>query len=191
MDSNIEKLRTWAKQVSAGQSVKDELFSVNSAEFFMLYDKCIEAAKWLSSRGVGGPKMRGEGNVRMNGFSLIASLSSIKIHPPATNAKKGVAETSRGAYAALNSSKQAKEVAAAVIQLQGEGATYVSDNAVSRHMGNIPAARVSARRAEIEEAGGIEINGVFHAIETGQKIKCPITGNTVQGWALRKPGELF
>lgn len=185
---NIATARAFSVAVAKGETPEvTEVTAVMPAEFWMLYDLFNKSIRWFNAKGIQA-KVRGEGNVRQSGFELIVGKQRFRVNPPGTK-PRGVTDTSREAYQALDKNKQASRVAAVVIKLH-EAHPLVSDNLVAREM-NIPSARVSARRNEIEAAGRIVIDGVEYNFHGYEKIKCPVTGNTVQGWALRKPNTLF
>ena len=185
---NITTARAFSVAVAKGETPEvTECTAVMPAEFWLLYDLFNKSIRWFNAKGIKA-WVRGDGNIREKGFELIVGKQRFKVNPPGTK-PRGVTNTSREAYQALDKNKQAAQVAAVVISLH-ETHPLVSDNLVAREM-NIPSARVSARRNEIFEAGRITIDGVEYRFHGYEKIKCPVTGNTVQGWALRKPNQLF
>lgn len=180
---NIATARKFSIDVAAGKNPEvTECTAVIIAEFWMLYDLFNKSIRWFNTKGIRAT-VRGEGNIRVNGFTLVAGKYRFKVNPPGAK-PKGVTDTSIAAYQALDKNKQAAQVAAAVIALHVTH-PLVTDNLVAREM-NIPAARVSARRNEISEAGKIFVDGSEYIFIGEQKTKCPITGNTVNGWMLRK-----
>lgn len=186
--SNIATARAFSLAVANGETpTVTECTAVAAAEFWYLYDVFNRSLRWFKSKGIEA-KFRGDGNIRQIGFTLIAGNHKFKVNPPGTKTR-GVTDTSREAYQALDKNKQAVQVAAVVIKLH-ETYPLVSDNLVAREMG-IPSARVSARRNEIFEAGRITIEGAEYHFHGYEKIKCTVTGKTVQGWALRKASTLF
>ncbi len=185
---NIAAARAFSVAVAKGETPEvTECTAGITAEFWMLYDLFNKSIRWFSAKGIHA-KMRGGDNIRKTGFELLVGEQRFKVNPPGTK-PRGVTDTSREAYQALDKNKQAAQVAAVVISLH-DTHQLVSDNLVAREM-NIPSARVSARRNEIEAAGRITIDGIEYKFHGYEKIKCPVTGNTVQGWALRKPNTLF
>jgi hypothetical protein len=186
---NIATARAFSVAVAKGETPEvTECTAVVPAEFWMLYDLFNKSIRWFNAKGIEA-KFRGDGNIRQIGFTLIAGKHRFKVNPPGAAKPKGVSDTSKAAYQALDKNKQANELAKVVIELHKEHA-LVSDNLVAPLV-NIPAGRVSARRNEIEKAGSITVDGVKYFFHGYEKIKCPVTGNTVQGWALRKPNTLF
>lgn len=186
--SNIDKLRAWTLSAANRSDIKSESCApASKSEFWMVYDKSVEACKFLASKGVTA-RMFSAGDVLKTGFKILCGEASFHVDPPPAPGKKGVTDTSRAAYAQLNHSDQAREVATVVISLMNT-TSFVSDNQVAGFM-QIPAARVSARRNEIEEAGAIMVNGFVYLFKQAEKkIKCPVTGNTVNGWALERSTE--
>lgn len=186
---NIATARAFSVAVAKGETpTVTECTAVVAAEFWHLYDVFNRSLPWFKSKGIQA-RFRGNGNIREAGFTLLAGKHSFKVNPPGTSKPKGVSGTSKAAYQALDKNRQANDVAAVVVALH---ATFplVSDNQVSEQM-KLPSARISARRNEIEKAGSITIDGVEYFFHGYEKIKCPVTGNTVQGWALRKANTLF
>lgn len=134
-------------------------------------------------------RVRGINDISRNGFTVHVAGHVFQVNPPGKAPKKGVSQTSRMAYKSIDKNTLVIKVAKAVIELHKEY-PLVSDNLVAPLV-DIPAGRVSARRNEIEAAGSITIDGVEYNFHGYEKIKCPVTGNTVQGWALRKANTLF
>lgn len=186
--SNIDKLRAWTLSAVNRSDIKSESCTpASKSEFWMVYDAVMAAAKFLKDRNIKAiiPE---SSNVLRTGISIQCGEASFHVAPPPAPGKKGVTDTSRAAYAQLNHSDQAREVATVVISLMNT-TSFVSDNQVAGFM-QIPAARVSARRNEIEEAGAIMVNGLIYQFKQAEKkIKCPVTGNTVNGWALERSTE--
>jgi len=104
---------------------------------------------------------------------------------------KGVADSSIEKYHELDTRGQVLKVAIAAASLtQKHG--FTTDSQVAEFVG-IPSARVSARRTEIERLQGVVIMGTPHYFETAGRVKCPVTGNSVNGWRVVAAGqaELF
>ena len=189
--SNTQVYRDWAAAIWKGEKpANTAVTAVVSAEFWVLYNKTSEYIRHFSTKGVPA-KMSGTGDIRKNGFQLRAGGQTFTINPPSAKpAPKGVQDTSRAAYASLDKGAQVETVAKAVIDLH-RAFPFVTDSLVADRTA-IPAGRVSARRNEIEAYGAVMVNSELHHFEqASQKIKCPITGKSVNGWALRRSATLF
>jgi len=105
--------------------------------------------------------------------------------------KKGVADSSIEKYHDIDTRNQTMKVAMAAASLTKEYG-YTTDSEVAEIVG-IPSARVSARRTEIERLQGVVVMGTPHYFETAGRVKCPVTGNSVNGWRVVAAGqaELF
>lgn len=186
---NIESFRNWYRNVMTGaQPGTTQVTSKDALEFWSLYEAAGKAMSGPASNGKHA-KLHGVGNIRENGFSIRSGEYTFTVLPEIKS--KGVAATSVAAYHAKDHSEQALLVAKTAIALHTEGIAWVSDRLLESKTG-LPAARISARRNEILDAGGVTINGEFYTFaQCDQKIKCPVTQSTVNGWALRKPNTLF
>lgn len=144
------------------------------------YQKDIRAGHGIDS------KLKGVGDISKNGFDVIVGQNRLSVLAPSTKPvykKKGVSDTSLAAYASLDKAIQAAKVAAVVVALQ-KSHPFVSDSLVAKETG-LPSARISARRAELETAGGVLVDGVMYRLEySAKKEPCPVTGNRVQMWRL-------
>ena len=190
--NNIYTFRSWCMHVLNGEAEPIEsVTAVDFKDLMAVYNAAGMAQPWFQRHGIKS-LIAGNGNILENGFSISANGRKFTVYPAKKSGKtqkKGVAQSSREAYATVNPD-QRTEVARAVIKLQ-EQHFFVSDSLVAKHT-NLPAARVSARRNEIERAGAIVIDGaLYNFIPSNERIKCPVTGSSVNGWALRKPATLF
>jgi hypothetical protein len=187
---NADTFRKFAVALSNGEKpANGQCKAVDVAELWDLNSRAMRAVEWVKGFGLTA-EVKGVGNIRENGFEFVCEKCTFKFNPPPAPGKRGVTQTSRIAYANLDAPKQAMEVAEAVLEIL-ETHGWVSDSLVEKKMG-IPAGRVSARRNEIEKQGAVTVNGaLYHFVKNPQKITCPVTGSTVNGWALRKPESLF
>lgn len=191
--NNLDTFRQWCQSVVKGETTPIEsVTAVDFQDLMAVYNAAGKAQPWFQRQGIKS-LISGNGNILENGFSISANGRKFTVYPAkkaGKPTKKGVAQSSRDAYAKVPPT-QRLEVARAVIALHGQY-EFVSDNLVSREVKHIPSNRVSARRNEIEEKGWIEVDGVLYVFTTSYKhIKCPVTGSSVNGWALRKPATLF
>jgi hypothetical protein len=187
---NIDTFRRFVAALAKGEKpANGQCKAVDVPEFWQLNAAAEKSVAWFKSGGISA-HLYANGNIRENGFEFVCEKCTFKFNPPPAPGKRGVTQTSRIAYANLDAPKQAMEVAEAVLKLL-ESHGWVSDSLVEKKMG-IPAGRVSARRNEIEKQGAVTVNGtLYHFVKNPQKITCPVTGSTVNGWALRKPESLF
>ena len=121
-----------------------------------------------------------------NGHTLKIAYTAAKTTRP-----QRVTATSREAYAALDLGPKCEAVARVAIRLG-----VCTDNEISRELGMVPSL-VSARRNDIEKAGGIVVDGQRYAPRMeGAKIDF-VTGRRANTWALTAEvaramqGELF
>jgi len=101
--------------------------------------------------------------------------------------KKGVAASSIEMYHSLDTRVQVTQVAITAASLTKKHG-FTTDNQVAQFVG-IPAARVSARRTEIEKLQGVILASVPHYFETAGRVVCPVTGNSVNGWRVVAAGQ--
>jgi hypothetical protein len=98
--------------------------------------------------------------------------------------KKGVSDTSIEKYHSLDTRGQTLQVASAAAALTKANG-FTTDSQVAEFVG-IPSARVSARRNEIEGLAGVVLMGVPHYFQPAGRVVCPVTGSSVNGWALKE-----
>lgn len=186
---NIDTIRRWFVSAADNTAKAETIIPDTVDEFWSLYEYVQRCQKHLREKYAIPSRVSGEGNIRQNGFDVVVGSCRLSIKAPATKPvirKTGVKETSRIAYAVLDKESQAAKVAMAAVELLKSHA-YVSDTLVARKM-DLPEGRISARRREIETAGGVTLDGVVYQFKyLDRKVKCPVTGNTVQGWVLLAP----
>lgn len=187
--TNPSTFRLFCTSVSRGESPTETHCTAESPkEVLELLDMATKATRWLAEKGVES-RASGKGNIQENGFSFRAGSHTFTVLPPSKSkpVKKGVADTSVEKYYTLDTRGQTMKVAiAAAAFTKSHG--FTTDNQVAQQVG-IPAARVSARRAEIERISGVVIAGVPHYFETAGRVKCPVTGNSVNGWMVVEAGQ--
>ncbi len=134
-------------------------------------------------------RLTGSGDILKNGFDVLVGTRNehrLMILAPSTKPvykKKGVSDTSLEAYASLDKATQIASVCAIVVKLHARF-PYVSDTLVAREAG-LPEGRISARRGNVETAGGVLVDGTMYRLEySTKKEPCPVTGNRVQMWRL-------
>ena len=157
----------------------------NMREFLEAQTVVQRYQKIIRTHGIDS-KLKGVGDISKNGFDVIVGFNRLSVLAPSTKPiyqKKGVSDTSLAAYASLDKAIQAAKVAAVVVALH-KSHPFVSDSLVAKETG-LPSARISARRAELETAGGVLVDGVMYRLEySAKKEPCPVTGNRVQMWRL-------
>lgn len=95
---------------------------------------------------------------------------------------QAVTQTSRESYAKVNLGEKCLEVAKAALAVQAQ-IGYATDGEVGRFL-NCPSALVSARRNDIEKAGGIEVgNSQYRVSGDGQRTDS-VTARRVNAWRL-------
>lgn len=108
-----------------------------------------------------------------NGHTLKIAYTAAKTTRP-----QKVTQTSREAYAALDLGPKCEAVARVAIRLG-----VCTDNEVARELGMVPSG-VSARRNDIEKAGGIVVDGKRYTLRMdGSKVD-GVTGRRANTWAL-------
>lgn len=187
---NIATARAFSVAVAKGETPEvTECRCASLGEMVEMFDLFSKSRNWFAQKGK-SVKMVGAGDYRVNGFSVTVGKHTFRVNPPGkASFPKKVTATSKKAYRELDKETLAMRVARAVIELHKEHA-FVYDKLVADKMG-IDSSTVSARRNEISDAGGIRIDGDTYSLHLGPNTKNPITGKTVQGWALRKPNTLF
>lgn len=184
----LTKFRAFCLSAANGEKPEHTRCDPSSpGEVLTLLDAASKAAGWLAKSGVSA-KSGGRGNVAANGFWFRAGEETFMVAPPSKRkpSKNGVAASSVEAYRAIDARGQTLSVAKAAIALTREHG-YTTDSQVAITVG-IPASRVSARRAEIESVSGVVVGGVAHYFSPAGRVKCPVTGMSVNGWRL-KPAE--
>lgn len=165
-----------------------QVHTFDKNDFWDTHKEISRLIQVFKGRGIHA-RLRGTGNIMTNGFDVISGNKGqhvLRVLPPSTKPtyqKKGVSDTSLAAYASLDKAIQAAKVAAVVVDLH-KSHPFVSDSLVAKETG-LPSARISARRAELETAGGVLVEGVMYRLEySTKKEPCPVTGNRVQMWRL-------
>lgn len=117
-----------------------------------------------------------------NGHTLKITFTAAK-QPKHTNAT----QTSKESYHALDLGDACKEMALFALDMM-EDFGYCTDLGVERQSGKLKSNLVSARRANIEKAGGIKLdNGEIYQIEmTGKTVRDPVTGRSSNTWKILK-----
>jgi hypothetical protein len=177
-----EDLKAFCISVKRGETPEiTSAYPDTSKEVLHLFTCFEQAKKWFAGFGITA-MASGSGNIAVNGFDIKAGKHTFRIHPPGLKKpmKKGVAETSIMAYQSLDIRGQVEKVAKAAIRLSSEKG-FCTDSEVAQIV-NIPQARVSARRAAMQN--GVVIGGVPYVLTGKGRVKCTVTQNTVNGWAL-------
>jgi hypothetical protein len=187
---NITTAKAFLSAVINGKSPEvTECRCESVRELLDLLDRFNKSLPFMAQKGKPG-RVRGINDISRNGFTVHVAGHVFQVNPPGkASSPKKVTATSKKAYRELDRETLAMRVARAVIELHKEHA-FVYDKLVADKMG-IDSSTVSARRNEISDAGGIRIDGDTYSLHLGPNTKNPITGKTVQGWALRKPNTLF
>ena len=175
--------------IHSGFPITAAVHPETKAEFWAAHDS-IQRQQGIIRHVHGAPsKLTGSGNIIVNGFEVRVGHKSehrLSVLPPSTKPtyqKKGVSDTSLAAYASLDKAIQAAKVASVVVALH-KSHPFVSDSLVAKETG-LPSARISARRANVETAGGVLVDGTMYRLEySAKKEPCPVTGNRVQMWRL-------
>lgn len=184
---NIAALRAWGMAAASGTHARAQMTATDATEFWGLYESAFKLMRWLIGKGIPA-QIAGAGDVRKNGFAVVSNRVAITINPPSPT-KKGVTATSREAYLAVDVNNQCAQVVAAVVDLHQAGEVWVSDSLVAKSL-DMPAARVSARRNEIERFGTVKIGEHgYKFTPSPERIKCRVTGSSVNGWAMRRVME--
>lgn len=158
-------------------------------ELLELLDRFNKSLRYMKEQGK-PIAVRGQGDISKNGFTVKGGGHVFSVLAPgAAKSPKNVTATSKKAYRELDKETLAMRVARAAIELQTQH-TFVYDKLVADKMG-IDSSTVSARRNEIYDDGGICIEGRSYRLQFGPNTKNPVTGKTVQSWALLKPDTLF
>lgn len=111
---------------------------------------------------------------------------TLRVQTPKVAKKTNVAQTSRDAYKTVDLGERCEVVARAAIKLG-----VCTDNDVAREIG-MPANLVSGRRNNIEDAGGIMIDGVIYVLKmSGVAKRDPITKRSGNVWFLEEAFENF
>lgn len=188
--TNIDAFRSFCNAVSKGNPPEQKQCTATSArEVLDLLECATKATPWFAKMNIQS-KASGQGNIQQNGFSFRAGSHTFTVLPPGKTPapKKGVAASSIEKYHSIDTRGQAYSVAMAAIALTKKHG-FTTDSQVAEFV-NIPAGRVSARRAEIEKIQGIVIMGTPYYFESAGRVKCPITGSSVNGWrVVAKEGQ--
>lgn len=111
---------------------------------------------------------------------------TLRVQTPKVTKKTNVTDTSRDAYKTVDLGERCEEVARAAIRLG-----VCTDNDVAREIG-MPANLVSGRRNNIEDAGGITIDGVIYVLKmSGVAKRDPVTKRSGNVWFLEEAFENF
>jgi len=189
--TNIDTFRQFCKDVASGTiPAVTRCTALTPKEVLELGDCASKAQQWLDTKGIVS-KMSGVGNIVENGFSFRAGQYTFTVLPPGKAkkqpVKKGVAASSIEMYHSLDTRVQVTQVAITAASLTKKHG-FTTDNQVAQFVG-IPAARVSARRTEIEKLQGVILASVPHYFETAGRVVCPVTGNSVNGWRVIAAGQ--
>ena len=95
---------------------------------------------------------------------------------------QAVTQTSRESYAKVNLGEKCLEVAKAALAVQAQ-IGYATDGEIGRFL-NCPSALVSARRNDIEKAGGIEVGNSRYSISGDGQRTDSVTARRVNAWRL-------
>lgn len=160
-----------------------------TAEQFQAWAKEMAAAKLSANRG-GHDCQHNKGTFNGRPVAWITSEGhTLKVVFKAKAKRpQAVTETSREAYHSLDLGDKCKEMAVCAIGVM-ETYGHCTDMMIARRSaGKIQSNLVSARRADIEKAGGIKMDdGMVYVIEmTGKTEKDPVTGRSANTWKIIK-----
>lgn len=179
----LNSFRDFCLQVADGIVKNNTYYPGSKEEILCILDASTKANAWFASKGIKAWQ-RGQGDVSVKGFEFHAGKSKFVVMPVSRMPlKKGVAITSIDAYHAIDTRKQAGQVAKAAIELTKERGK-ITDRMVSAYTG-LECARVSARRIDsLEPVQGYILEGKKYYFKPMGECPCPTTGKRVQWWAM-------
>ena len=185
--SFAQHLTAWKQAVSRQKHppLPPEIEAANYDEFLRWAAKLAQAKIAANKAGYhcqfnkGGTKSgRMAAWITSGGFTLKIAFTAKTKRPQA------VTETSRAAYRTVDLGERCEAVARAAIKLG-----VCTDNEVGREIG-MPANLVSGRRNNIEDAGGITIDGVIYVVKmSGVAKRDEITKRSGNVWFLEEAFE--
>lgn len=169
--------------VEHGQQFPTQTFEVADLEELKVYGReLLSTQSYLWKIGCK--------NIRYQGLKAKAcwlAYGGAQLRVSIAKVAKGgnVAATSKEAYHSLNLSESCKEMAGHAIKLM-DVIGYCTDLEIERVSSmRIKSNLVSARRANILEAGGILMDGTIYHIEmTGETVKDRVTGRSAMTWKI-------
>lgn len=181
-----QNLTAW-KWAVAGQKKAQwpiEIVAHSRSEFDQWADELLQAQKDAKAKGY---ECRFNGTIKGQRLAAWATSKShtIKVVFDAKAKRpQAVTQTSREAYKTVDLGERCEAVARAAIKLG-----VCTDNEVGREIG-MPANLVSGRRNNIEDAGGITIDGVVYVVKmSGVAKRDEITKRSGNVWFLEKAFE--
>lgn len=170
----------WAVSGKKAGAWPQEIMAASLAEFINWQSQLMQAKIDANKHGYQCQFNKGGSKSGCCAAWVVANGHTFKIAYTATKTTRSqaVTQTSREAYAALDLGPKCEAVARVAIRLG-----LCTDNEVAREIGMVPSL-VSARRNDIEKAGGIVVDGQRYSLKMeGSKVD-GVTGRRANTWAL-------